>query len=70
MKASTWYKGPLTKGRIASLRRKLALARGMLSEIADARADSGVRVVYRDPEAPVIPSSIEIQCMLKRTADP
>jgi hypothetical protein len=42
-----WYKGPCTRKRVAELRQKLAVARGMLIEVVDA-VGSDVAVDVKD----------------------
>lgn len=39
-----WYKGPLTERRVATLRKKLAIARGMLVQLhQDIEAEENLR---------------------------
>lgn len=51
-----WYNGPLTKRHVAELRKKLAIARGMLDTLAEANMGNYV--------------TKQIRSTLKETADP
>jgi hypothetical protein len=63
-----WYKGPLTKAHVASLRRKLAIARGALEEVAAFRRD-GASISYSDPDQVACPTEKYLRSVIRRTAD-